>query len=49
MQVQYGSDIDSSVHGSGFPLNPNSRIKSHQERGEEFQKKCKKMYDRSIS
>lgn len=43
LQVFYGSDIDISEHGSGFPQNPNSAVKSHQERGDEFQHKCKKL------
>lgn len=44
VQVMYGSDIDSSVTGSGFPLNPNSAVPSNRERALKFQKKCLKLY-----
>lgn len=30
VQVQYGSDLDVGTHGSGFPFNPNARIKHEQ-------------------
>lgn len=39
VQVHYGSDIDTSVAGSGFPLNPNSRIPLHKERAVTFHQK----------
>jgi len=43
VQVQYGADLDVETHGSGFPLNPDSKVPNHKKRAKAFQKKCQKL------